>query len=143
MLPPKKHPLQSLAEAGGCCALPPPPSSSLGAHARWALRAIFVPVFQEAGMLNLASMDELPGACQSLKFYAEGRGKVHLSVCSGRGPQCSSDAQRVKPWPGTMTSWNDSLQMEQGSGAGRPGHTYSPPPAWAALYKSCALGTLI
>lgn len=32
-------------------------------------------------MLNLASMDELPGARQSLKFYAEGRGKVHLSMC--------------------------------------------------------------
>ena len=81
MLPPKKHPLRSLAEAGGCGAPPPPPSSSLGANARWALRAIFVPVFQEAGMLNLASMDELPGARQSLKFYAEGRGKVHLSMC--------------------------------------------------------------
>ena len=80
-------------------------------------------------MLNLASMDELLGACQSLESYAECRGNVHLSMCPGRGPQPSSDAQKVTPWPGTMMRRNDSPRKEQGSGAGRPGQTYSPLPA--------------
>lgn len=80
-------------------------------------------------MLNLASMDELLGARQSLKSYAECRGNGHLSMCPGRGPQPSFDARKVIPRPSTMMRRNDSPQKEQGSGAGRPGQTYSPLPA--------------
>lgn len=136
MLPPKSTPCKAWQRQG--LWRPSSPSQQLlGVSARWA-SGPFLSLFSRKLGCNLASMDELPGACQPLKFYAKVMGRCTLSMCSGLGPQCSSDAQRVKPWPGTMMSWNDSLQMEQGSGAGRPGHTYSPPPAWAALYKSLA-----
>lgn len=38
-----------------------------GTHAGWAPKAIFVPVFQEAGILNLASVEELLVPHQSLE----------------------------------------------------------------------------
>lgn len=91
-------------------------------------------------MLNLASMDELPGACQPLKFYAKCHGKVHLSMCSGRGPQCSSEFREGRALARHNDELNDSLQMEQGSGAGT-GTPLPPPPAWGSLVQ--VIGTLI
>lgn len=62
------------------------PSSSLGACSKMGLGPFLSPFFlQEAGMLNLASMDELPGARQPLKFYAKVMGRCTYPCAQGEG----------------------------------------------------------